>query len=126
DVLAPPQAGVEVLGPVHVGNRQHHNFKLHVHHGLGSSPSTLEDAVTATGSWRVSAAGGRQTWLRCAAQIERQPAPNAATPAPSGGLWRKCAPAADRYTPELTSRRSQACRAASPLLKDNPLVFSGR
>ena len=27
----PPQALVEVLGPIHIGDRQHHDLELHVH-----------------------------------------------------------------------------------------------
>ena len=36
-ILPPPQRLIEVLGPVHVGDRHHHNLELHVH-DLGSSP----------------------------------------------------------------------------------------
>ena len=36
-IFPPPERPLEVLGPVHVGDRHHDNLELHVH-GFGSSP----------------------------------------------------------------------------------------
>jgi len=47
-ILPPPQRHVELLGPVHVGDRHHHNLKFHVHDRNSSPLMYLASSVPAT------------------------------------------------------------------------------